>query len=358
VTKTYTKADIPIIKVAGSPYECGRQYGKEVSQLIKKNIAVYARLFQFHTKLDRTSAITKAEEYIPVINNYDEDIMSEIRGIADGSGTSLGEIVMLNTRMELLSKAPIHECTSMAVVPPASRDNHIWLAQNWDWLQVTKGLSILLKVKQQGKPEVTMLVEAGHVGKMGFNETGLGLCVNWLGADKQKIGVPFIVLCRAILNSEQIIDATNALYRCERAVAGNFMLGHKSGFAIDFETTSDDIDFIEPSNGILVHSNHFISARLRLIDNGLKNRGGDSLVRRQLAEKFLTQELGNIDKELLVKIQRDESCGPYSICTTPAEDEPELARWSTLAGVIMNLSLLEMYIAYGTPSETNYLKIC
>jgi isopenicillin-N N-acyltransferase-like protein len=203
-----------------------------------------------------------------------------------------------------------------------------------------------------------MLLEAGHIGKMGFNETGLGLCVNWLEADKQKSGVPFIVLCRAVLNSEQIIDAINALYRCERAAAGNFMIGHRSGFAIDFETTSDDIDFIEPSNGILVHSNHFVSARLRIKDNGLKNRGGDSLVRKQLAEKILEREHGNIDKDLLMRVQRDRSCGPCSICTTPAENEPELARCSTLAGVIMNLSLFEMYIANGSPSETDYLKVC
>lgn len=347
----------PIVEVEGTAYECGRKYGEATSTLIKRNIDTYSRLYSFHVHLDKISAIRKAEKYIAAIEQYNADMLDELQGIADGSGTSLGEIVMLNTRTELLSQTPFQECTSFAVLPPASCQGKVWLAQNWDWLNATKGLTILLKVKQTNKPKITMLVEAGHIGKMGLNDAGLGLCVNWLEADKHCAGVPFVVLCRAILNCYEINDAIDAIYRCRRAAAANYLLAHRSGFAVDLETTPDAIDFLEPTDGILVHTNHYISARLRKIDNGLKRQGGDSLVRRQLAYNMLKFHQGHIDYEFLTRVQRDCTCGPYSICTTPQENEHSLAQWSTLAGVIMNLSTTKMYITNGAPCETEYKEV-
>lgn len=353
----HSEVTFPVIEVEGTPYECGKQYGQAAATLIKKNLEAYVRLYSFHTQLERDAAIKKAQRYLLPIEQFSPDILEEMHGIAEGAGVSLAEVVLLNTRMELLSQVPLHECTSIAVLPEAASQGQLWLAQNWDWLHVTKGLTILLKIRQVGKPLVVMLVEAGHVGKMGFNDAGLGLCVNWLEADKSLVGVPFIVLCRAVLNSDQVNNAIDILYGARRATSANFLIAHKSGFAVDLETTPDDIDFIEPARGLLVHTNHFVSERLRPLDNGLRRQGGDSLVRRQLAETMLKQHWGHIDHGVLAKVQSDRSCGTYSICTSPDEDAHELARWSTLAGIIMNLSSLEMYLAHGQPNEAKFRKL-
>lgn len=346
-----------VIDIAGTPFERGRSYGQQCAVLVQENIEIYLRLFQHHVGLNRQMAISKAEMYIPAIERFSEDIMAEIAGIADGAGVNLREIVMLNARTELLSKVPLHECTSVAVIPPASLDDHVYLAQNWDWLRATKGHAILLKVTQPGKPCVTMFVEAGHVGKMGFNDAGLGLCVNWLEASAHSVGVPFIVLCRAILDSHELIDAINVLFRCKRASSANFLIAHDSGFAIDFETTPDDVDFIEPIDGLLIHTNHYLSHRLRTQDHGLSNRGGDSLVRRQLAVNLLRREFGAIDSGVLMKTLRNRDCGSYSICTFPEPGEPELGQWETLAGFILDLSAAYLYIANGNPSDTEYVQL-
>ena len=347
----------PIVEVKGTPYECGWQHGKTVSELIQKNIEAYLRLFEFHANLDPVAAKRKAEKYISVVENFDVNFISEMQGIADGAGVSLCEIMMLNARTELLSATPLHECTSIAVLPPASTLSHTWLAQNWDWLHFTKGKTVLLKIAQVNKPEITMVIEAGQIGKMGFNDTGLGLCHNALQIDYHSIGIPFIILCRMILNSYQLSDAIQTLCVSKRAASGNYLIAHKDGFAIDVEVTPDDVDFFEPTNNILIHSNHFLSPRFRAFDHGLKSGGWDSLVRRQRAQTILELDYGSINLMSIIKVQRDLGCGTSSICVSHNEDAPELARWSTLAGIIMNLSSMEMYIAPGKPSETEYIKI-
>lgn len=351
----YTAEMFPIVTVQGDPYECGIQHGKAVSNLIHKNIDVYLQLIEFHSNLSPSAAFKKAEKYITYIESYDVKLVEEMQGIADGSGRKLAEIMLLNARTEMLSAIPLRECTSMAILPPAS--DNVWLAQNWDWLHLTTGLTILLKVKQLNKPSIFMMAEAGQIGKMGFNEVGIGLCHNALDANYHKIGLPFIIICRVILNQWQLNDAINVLCESQRASSGNYLIAHKGGFAIDFEVTPDKFDFFEPEKHILVHTNHFLSKQFQSDDNVLARNGWDSVIRKQRAARLLEQEYGEIHFETISKIQSDLAFGTSSICVLPSKNMLELAQWSTLAGIIMNLSSMEIFVAPGLPCDVDYIKV-
>ena len=332
----------PIIETQGTPYQCGRQYGQAAASLIRENISAYLQLIQHHADLDREAALDKAKRFPPVIEEYNADLLAEMRGVADGAEVSLAEIVMLNCRTELLSTVPLQECTAVAAIPPASKD--VVLAQNWDWFKATYSSVLVLKTQQPNRPAITMLVEAGQIGKMGMNDAGLALCLNWLQADYQRIGVPVLLLCREILNNAHVDTAINAVYQCQRASAANFLITYAGGFAVDLETTPDDVDFLEPTNGILIHTNHFITPRFRAIDHGLRDGGGSSLVRRQRTEALLTGER-TITAEVIAQVLEDVTCGPLSCYLSPRTDKPELERSFTLARILMNLSTGEMQIA-------------
>jgi isopenicillin-N N-acyltransferase-like protein len=275
--------------------------------------------------------------------------------VTDGCGLSLEEIMILNCRTELLSTTPMHECTSMAVLPPASGE--VLLGQTWDWLEVMRGSAVVLRVRREDRPTVTMLVEAGQIGKMGYNSAGLGLCLNWMETDYQRIGAPYLLIARALLDCAHLSQAIDVFSKYPRASSGNYLLAHVDGVAINIEATPDQFDFQEPERGILVHTNHFISPRFRASDRGLRQEGGDSLVRRQHAANLLGREHGRITGDTLKAIQQDTAFGPAAICTPAPEHVPPLERWATLAGLVMNLTTQEHAISPGAGPESCYTPI-
>ena len=333
----------PVITVQGDPYECGYQYGQAAADLIRPNIETYLRLFQHHAGLSPAASRQKAERFIPIIAAYNADLLAELRGVAAGAEVSLTDIMLLNARSELLSAVPLPECTTMAVLPPAT-SGEVWLAQNWDWIPLVAPSVLALEVAQDGKPAITMLVEAGQIGKMGMNETGLGLGINWLEVNYQRIGMPVLLLCREILNQVSIADGINAVFRAlRRGTALNFLLAHADGVAVDLETTPDEFDFFEPVAGILLHTNHYLSPRFRAIDHGLLAERGGSLVRRQRAE-YLLRRQPTIGREAILRVLADTANAPASIRALPNPADPELEQWTTLATILMNLSTGEVTI--------------
>jgi isopenicillin-N N-acyltransferase-like protein len=243
----------------------------------------------------------------------------------------------------------------MAAIPPATDPPNVLLGQTWDWVSATGELPLVLKVRQTGKPEVVSLVEAGQLGKIGMSTAGFGLCLTWLEADQRALGVPVHLLCRAMLNQNSIAEAVNLLLRVPRGAAAGFMFASGCGIALAVEATPTAIGVLEPENGLLVHTNHFLAPHLQASDRGLLCDGAGSLVRRQRALALLQPALGKIDSQTLERVQSDTECAPSSICrsgtVSPLEDN------ETLAGIIMDLSRMEMYVASGKPSENPYARI-
>jgi len=347
-----------VVNAKGSPYECGKQYGDSVSNLIRKNVEIYSDLYFHVSGITKDEAIKYSLRYKSAIEEYCPSIIEEIQGISDGAGVSFGEIMMLNVRTELLAlrNKAIRECTSISITTPLARPTDVWLAQNWDWLNITQGTAILYKVKQNRQPEHMMYVEAGQVGKLGLSEAGVGLCHNWLDSGVQKLGVPFIVLCRLILSQDTIKNAIDIVGKVKRASSGNFMIAHSSGFVVDLETSPDNIYILEPNNGLLIHTNHYISDKFCVEDRGLWSGGGDSLIRYQTAINKFCGVRNTINKNFIEKILKDRSCGDYSICTTPSPLEGKYDQWASLASVIMNVKKLEFYITHGNPLKNKYEK--
>jgi isopenicillin-N N-acyltransferase-like protein len=94
------KLSTRIISVEGSPSDIGFQYGTQAKDLILRNIETYQIQFKRFAKIDWEKVKEDASNWIPIIRDYDEDIMEEIEGIAAGAGRSLEEIVALNARYE------------------------------------------------------------------------------------------------------------------------------------------------------------------------------------------------------------------------------------------------------------------
>jgi isopenicillin-N N-acyltransferase-like protein len=354
------RAFLPVITLRGGPYERGYQHGERARDQVGVAVDTYLRAFQRDAGLDREQVRRAAAQFIPGIERFDPELLTELRGVAEGAGQRFEDIVAVNARNELLF-AVQPECTAFAVLPQASRSGHAFLGQNLDWKASATASAVVLEILQedQGKPNIVTVTEAGTLGRSGMNAAGLGLCVNFLrssGSDARRlgsVGVPTQLVRRAMLNAWTFADAASALDGLPRCIASNYLLAHADGEALDFETAPEGIGRLEPANGLLTHSNHFITPWGRPLDTGTAVFP-DTIDRLARIELLLRPHVGKIDVDHLFAALRDHSGLPDSICRHGDERDPAPTRLETSVSIVMDLTDRKIWMTAGPPCESEY----
>lgn len=354
----------PYIYAEGTPYEIGFTIGEGGRENINKTIECYKKMFWDYSGVDWESAKAYGLTFISAIEKYDSDIMEEIRGIAEGSGFELGEILALNVRSEIVLQGKQvlsmldGGCTSCAFTPYRTTDGKTLLAQNWDWKDVAKDALIIAEVHQVNKPNILMVTEAGIVGKIGFNSFGVGVCLNALGSDRSWDGetIPLHIALRGVLNSRTLSDAIDAAGRTPLACCANFTTASDSGQAIAIEIGPGEIDVIYAEKGYVVHSNHFYgprtshirdTGRIAFPDTYLRLGRMNDLVNELCESKIQVEDIKNILK--------DHVGYPDAICRHEDPYEDPTKRIQTNFSIIMNLNERKMEYAPGCPCCNEYI---
>ncbi|NLJ33401.1 MAG: hypothetical protein GX349_02265 [Firmicutes bacterium] len=345
---------LPIIEAVGTPYEIGYTHGSAAKKQIENCIDTYSAMFKDYAGMDWETATQIVSRYEEAVREYDEESWEEIEGIAAGAGLKPWDILALNARSEIvLTGQFIEGCTSLALTPEATCNGNTLLAQNWDWKASQRDALILLKMRQKNKPSIAMVTEAGVIGKIGLNSAGLGVCLNALATEEPPEGVPLHIILRGILNSEIISDAIEAVGRTKIACAANFLIAHANGEAVDIEAAPTDFDVMYPEDGIIVHSNHFISPRLTNQKDYGKRIIPDSFIRLGRMTKNIKRKkiLGIKDIQELLQ---DHVEYPDSICRHEDLSEEPGQRKATVFSIIMDLERRELHIAPGAPCNTAF----
>ena len=347
----------PLIHVAGSARERGRQHGEQARERVARSIDIYRPAFEAGPKLQWATVLERAKGFAQQIESADPVILEEMHGIAEGAGFKPEEIVAINCRTEILygRDAPVaeaHECTTIAVGPNASRDKTTILAKNWDWKAACQESVIILQARQDDGPDFVMVVEAGMIGRDGFNEHGIAVAGNLLRStlDGSRPGVPVPLIRRRVLNSRRLDDALGAIMRAERAASTNYIVAHESGVIINFEASPEQVYPIYPDAGLLTHSNHF-TATAALVQAIGCDVGPDSLYRIQRARDLLEPKIGDITVEDIQNALRDHAGHPRSVCRHAEEDRDGSA---SIASIVIDLGAKAMHVASGPPCEHPY----
>jgi len=347
----------PIISVKGGPFERGFQYGSLARERIRYSVEAYQEIFQHYAGLrwDRVLAIGKG--YVPIIRSFSPAIFKEIQGISSGAEVQVEEILALNARNEIMLAENPPECTTLAASPQATISKDVLMGQNWDWMPIFKDCCIILSVQQDKGVSFVTFVEAGGIAKLGFNSSGIGLCANTMLSHKDKgnLGIPYHVICRKILVSENMSDAIKSISMAVRASSANYLIGHEGGEIIDVEAAPGGTKFTRkkyPENGVLGHANHF-TTKMGVRDL-LKLRYPDTLKRDSRANELLKLHTGKIDEKIVGEILRDHENFPTSICRHANSDQVEDEQWETIGSIIMNLREKKMWITHGPPCRSTY----
>ncbi len=347
-------APFPLIAIEGDARERGRQYGRLAADRIETSLRTYMTAWSADDAAGRAALLERARQFEPVIGDRYPELLEEMRGIAEGCGRTLPEIVALNARTELLyGPAGDDGCTG-AVILPELTGGGVIMGQNWDWRPACRAAAIVLRVTPDRGPAFLTFVEAGMLARSGMNAAGIGLCGNFLNSDQdhKQRGVPIPVLRRAILMSPSLPAAVGEVLRAPRQFASNHLLAHRDGEAVDLEAAPFDVFPLFAEDGLLVHSNHFKGAQGRLRDTGLP-RFPDSLFRDRRVRKRLLDGGAPLGIGDLQEALRDHFGLPDSVCRhrAPRVDGTEI---ETVASVVMDLSAGDLWLCPGPVCENEY----
>lgn len=356
---------IPLISVQGTPADMGTEYGSRAAGLVAGNLDDYLRRFRDQLGLDLAGVERTGSGYRRLTAEYNPRVAAMLDGVADGAGISREQIFALNARTEILYGAGSPEtgaddgCTSIAVLPRHTATGHTLLGQNWDWHPEQRAFSLLLLTRDERDFAVLTLAEAGMLAKSGVNSAGLGVCANLLVCDRDGTpgGVPYHVLLRGALESDAMATALRAICPAPRSASGNFLIADAGGEAIDLETYPGDFGYLVPENGLLAHSNHFLTPVP--VRDERRAMSALSLLRPTRVRHLLTDALADrkVTEEDVQEVFRDHYSFPNAICRHVDERDPVSERVCSVFSILIDLDERRFTIADGPPCEHEYLPV-
>lgn len=380
----------PIITLTGPPYQRGQQYAQQAAPQITHSIASYALLFAHDRGLAWAAAQHLAATYVPILAERAPHLLEEMRGIADTLNVHLNEIVALNARTELLAgdfysrspnyaaaqaaniqqgvpqipnlpqRTPRTECTTVVALPDATRIGNTLLAQTWDWVKIQRAACVVLRIipETSTQPTILTLTEAGIVGKIGLNSSGLGVALNILSSldDGEQPDLPIHVLLRLVMEHQSVASALELLRTQRGAASSCITLADADGQAACVELTPQTTQVIAPEDSLLAHTNHCLTDATRA------NMRPVALVsstepRYDRAVALLQQQHGQIDVDTMMDLLRDEYDAPRCICRTADPSLHPADQVETVAAVVMDVPQHMMYIAADRPCATDFVPV-
>lgn len=364
----------PHVRIAGGPRDRGRSYGEQVSERIATSIGAYREVFHAYAGWGWDQVRAEAARYEEPIAAFGSRYVEEMRGIAEGAGTDLADILSINTRTEVMFAAKARaaeaqggdgrrqgECSAFAVLPSASADGHTLIGQNWDWLLHCFDTVVVVEAEQDDGPNYVTVVEAGLLAKTGMNSSGLGVATNALVTDDDRgePGIPYHVLLRAFMDCETISDAYAAAQQGFRSSSANYLLAHRDGIAVDLEATPGDFSrlfLLFPDDGVLLHTNHFVADAFDRKDVSLwvMPDGPFRLERLRSAVAAAGDELS---LDTFRAVLGDHANYPSGVCCHPDGRFDELEQGATVASVLMDLDAMRIWLADGHPCTVPYREL-
>jgi len=363
---------IPLLTTEGDAYACGLAHGRRFAREIADNLATYLRRFAA-SGLDRDAAFTEAARWRKAIAAHNGAYAEEMRGIADGSGESEDSIALLNARYELaftlfgqeartqlaaeLAEVVPDGCTTFGLLPEVTANRHTWLGQNWDWLEGVHGRTFVLRARRNVQPSFVCLTETGIAGgKMGVNECGIGLVENGLASShdgRNPYQNPFHVRCREVLDAERFDDAVRPLTDTARTCSANVVIGAAGGKIVDIESSPDHVSRLYPDDGMITHSNHFLTAGHG--ESLLEKISPNTLYRADRMRALLAPHRGALSFAHMRAAGSDHFGAPYAICRHADPHQPAEKRTMTVGAVLIDLEARTMHVANGPPCANEYV---
>ncbi len=357
------------VSFTGSGYELGLQHGKVLKKEIGEIILAWKKNTSKDLGKDADLALKEFYEYAAfdaAIKKWTPELYEEVRGIADGSGQSFKDVLVLNLLDEFwvyIDEIHNHHCSGAGV--PARKGKPGYISQNMDLENYTDGFQVLMRLNRTAqRPEQLILTHPGLIALNGLNEKGIGVCVNTIMQLKaSSSGLPVAFVVRRIINTTDKEDLLSFIQSVNHASGQNYILGIR-GEVFDFEASTNKVIRFNPKNknGTVYHTNHpIVNDDIKPWHNiyyldlpeDLKPITSNSYQRLQAVEKRLASNR-SVDDSTLKEVLRSKDNAKNPVCRAYNED----GYGFTFASVIMTFTEIPyLQILAGPPDESEFTRV-
>ena len=352
---------IRLLELSGTNYEMGFRHGELYKDSIQNFAEERVRLSGEATwtgqGLSRSEVLALAEACLDEHKIYCPDLYEELQGMADATGLSLSELLIVNGFTDFIDvvynvknlkkKMPVataDNCTSFLVPNNRSENSQGFCGQTWDMHKAATPHVVLIDGKPKDKPNFLAFTSMGCVGMIGMNDEGISVGINnLLGADGQ-IGVMWVFVIRKILEQRTLEEAIKCIANAPLAGAHNFLLFDKEGNGFNIEAMSTKMHIEELKEDPIVHTNHCVWDETKALE---RTRAPDSqassVARLSTGQDLLEKD--TIDVEDLKSLTRNET-----ICVRPTA--PSYVE--SCGAAIMRPSTGDFWAVWGLPDENEY----
>lgn len=346
----------PVIRVHGSHRQMGQQIGEAMSAQVKhsiKNARALIKDTEDSLQLDWNGAVIQTRKYMPFAQERYPKYVDEMEGIAEGAGVSFDDLATL-TAMEGVTMDALHlnKCTSFAVNDEQTADGHVLVAHNEDWLPEDEPDLFVVHATPDDEPPFVAMTYGGLLPNIGFNACGIAQCCDTIYPNDSRIGVPRVILSRAVLGATTLDEAIRYMLIPQRAAGYNHLLAHESGELYNVEVSARRFDILYGHDGYLAHTNHYLSPTMQLVESE-----PDELIATRVRYFRALRLLRKTNKHTiksLQAIQRDHVNLPDAICNHAENIGTALDREKTVCALVMDLTACVMHIAWGNPCQNPY----
>ena len=205
---------------------------------------------------------------------------------------------------------------------------------------------IITKITQPNKPIIQQVTEAGIIGKIGFNSSGVGTLLNAIRVrGVNPTGMPVHFGLRTALESNTALEAVEKLENYGMASSAHILIADATT-AIGIEFTKSTFARCVPDAAHrIIHSNHLL----------LEHPGQEDTVWIKDSLQRVPTMTANCDKldadpswEDVSRLFEDEQNLPAAICRLEAEESGS----ETLFNIVMDLKSKTAVVRVGRPVNT------
>ncbi len=329
---------------ATDPRERGRAAGEALAERAALCLAAYLPLFEDGGRT-RDDVRHFGARVLESTARRHAPLVAELEGFASGARLELELVAALNGRTELLAWP---ECTTVGRCESAEGP---WLAQNWDWYADAAGRCVVWSAAVEGARFATM-TEAGILAKVGVSTRGIAVALNILYHRQDgegELGVPVHLVLRHLLGEAgSVEEAWDLLRETPYSASSCVTVVDARGGGACFELSPAGVARIEPRDGLLAHTNHFLDETLARAEGEQPAEWvAGSRSRLAAAESAAPGALG--DGLALLATHDTE---PQAICRhDEPSGEPGRPLVDTVVSLAMRPGVPELLVSAGRPCE-------
>lgn len=347
---------VKFIEVKGNHRAIGRQIGEACQNEVQHSIKSARNLINAlsaELRIDWHLAIIQAKKYLPYVYEYYPQYIEEMNGIAEGSQSSFDDIFTLNAFEGIvMDRLYLSKCTSLALNQTRTERQNVVVAHNEDWFPDDEEDVYLVKAELEDEPPFLAINYGGLLPNIGLNAAGIAQCCDTVYPKEKRIGIPRVVVGRAVLGARTIHEAIQRAISPHRAAGYNHLIVHESGELYNVEVSARNYAILYGKSGYVVHTNHYLSTRMQAIEED-----SDHLIGSQVRYYRALRMIRETNKHTLTSlqaIQRDHVNFPYSICCHMTHLENPYDREKTICALLMDITERKIYIAWGNPCQNLY----